>query len=251
MLFRSNSAAGQRISLASLNRQDPSLSQRQQAPPRASLDRPLGHQRRTSLGGGLKAAIGLGGGRRDRDDYSSHTESDDESIARRQATERAAAIGDRRYPSLPQDRLPSNANAGRSANAGSAAGRASLDRTDSGRRVDSGPFVPQRKLTVTGRLGKMIGLGRRSPAGSFSGSEHSGSEGEQDLQTMPRGDEKSVETDEEGGPGERGFKKISGTKVERGQPLRKEGESGFTRQERMRRRRADMEGSMENPESST
>ena len=243
-----NNAEGQRIFPTPLDRRDPSLGQRQQAPPRASLDtgRPQGQQRRTSLGGGLKAALGLGSGRRD--DYSSHTSSDDEEIAHHQATERAAATGDRRYPSLPQDRPPpSNANAGANMNRGSVAARASQvrrDKVDNGHRVDSGPFSPQRKPTVTGRLGKMIGLGRRSPTGSFSGSEKSWSEGEEVLDMMPRGDERSVETDGEGG---RGFKKVSGTKVERGQSLRREGESGFTRQERMRRRMEDMEGSMENP----
>lgn len=234
-----NNAAGQRINPAPLDRRDPSLSQRQQAPPRASLEtgRPQAHQRRTSLGGGLKAALGLGGGRRE--DYSSHSESDDESIARRQANERAAATGDRRYPSLPQDRLPPS-----KANSGRAAARDSLDRGDSGRRVDSGPFPPQRKPTVTGRLGKMIGLGRKSPTGSFSGSEQSWSEGGEELGTMPRGDERSIDTDNEG---DRRFKKVSGTKVERGQPIRREGESGFTRQERQRARMEEIGRETENP----
>ena len=228
-----NNAAGQRINPAPLDRGDPSLGQRGQGPPRASLDRPQGGQRRTSLGGGLKKALGLGGERRE--EYDSHTESDDEEIARRQANERAAATGDRRYPSLPQGRPPpANANAG----------RASMDRRDSGRRVDSGPFPPQRKPTVTGRLGRMIGLGRRSSIGSYSGSERSWSELEGDLQDMPRGDERSAETDNEGG---RGFKKVSGTKVERGQPLLREGQSGFTRQERQRARMEELGGEMERP----
>lgn len=246
-----NNTTGQRINPAPLDLRDPSLSQRQHAPPRASMDtgRPQAHPRRTSLGGGLKAALGLGGGRRETPDYSSYTESDDESIARRQTTERSAATGDRRYPSLPQGRPPSaSANAGRAVNPGSAAPRASLHRRESGRRVDSRPFPPQRKDTMGGRLGKMIGLGRRSPTGSFSGSEHSWSQGEEAVHTMPRGDERSIETDEEGG---RGFKKVSGTKVERGQMVgggvRREGESGFTRQERQRARTKELGQEMDNP----
>lgn len=239
-----NNAAGQRREEPPRTGDEryPSLPQKQtQQQPRQSVDRPQGTQRRSSLGGGLKKAIGLGGGRKN--DYETHSasESDDEEIARRQANERAAATGDKRYPSLPRVRQPPPV------------GRESFDGRE-GKRVDSGPF-PQKRKAIGGGFKKIIGLGRKESFGSRSGSERSWSGSEEDLRNMPRGDERFVDTDD---VGDRRFKKVSGTRVERGppigvaesgavKPMLKEGQSGFTRQERQRRRMEELDGEMKNP----